>query len=640
MSSVPFELAWLIPLLPLGAALLIALFGRWLAERGGWLAVAAGGLSLSLAVPIAWNGLQLREPFTSSFGWFAIGQLQLRLGIYLDQLTALLLIVVSLVSFLVLIYSIAYMHREGPRLRRYYAEMSLFLGSMLGLVLADNYLMLYLFWELVGLCSYLLIGFWYERPAAAAAAIKAFLVTRLGDLFFLVGLLLFLIDFKTLSFAELFSLQVSPQRPWLLGLGTLFFFAGAMGKSAQFPLHLWLPDAMEGPTTVSALIHAATMVNAGVYLVARTMPLLIRAPVDLLVIALLGGFTALFAATLATVNTDMKRVLAYSTISQLGYMFLGLGAGGFAQALTTQEGAGYAAGLLHLLNHAFFKALLFLGAGAVMHAMSDSTDLRRMGALWPKLKLTGTAMLIGALANAGIPPMSGFWSKDEILAAAFSGGHPALLTAWLLGFATVFLTSFYMFRLWFLAFAGRPRWPEGARPHEAPPLMAWPLVILSLFALSSGFLSSAGLRRYISLGEPHLMPARELLAQTFANPWTILSSGLALAGLAIAYLLYHRGLDLARYRTALGGSVYRLLLERYYLDRAAITLARRVTVGFARLLDRFDQAVVDGLINGIGRASVGLGQRLRRTVTGSINDYASWILAGVALFLLIYVIWR
>lgn len=635
----PLELTWLIPAFPLAASLLIVLFGQRLAERGGWLALAGGGLSLGLALPIAWRGLGLEEPFTSSLPWFSVGQFQLRLGIYLDPLASLLLIVVSLVSSLVLLYSIAYMRREGARLRRYYAEMSLFLGAMLALVLADNYLELYLFWELVGLCSYLLIGFWFERPSAAAAAIKAFLVTRLGDLFFLAGLLLFLVSFKTLGFTELFALQTGPDRPWVLGLGTIFIFAGAMGKSAQFPLHIWLPDAMEGPTTVSALIHAATMVNAGVYLVARTMPLLIQAPENLLFIALLGGFTALFAATMAAVNTDIKRVLAYSTISQLGYMFLGLGAGGFAYALV-QDGAGYTAGLLHLMNHAFFKALLFLGAGAVMHAMGDSTDLRSMGALWPKLKLTGTAMLLGALANAGIPPTSGFWSKDEILTAAQAGGQPLLFMAWLFGLVTVFLTAFYIFRLWFLAFAGRPRWPSGAQPHEAPPLMVWPLAILGLLALSSGFVVFGSLARQVSLGERHLLAPGALLVETFTNPWTLLSIGLALAGLGIAYLLYQRGLDLARYRSALGMAIHRLLLERYYLDRAALFLARKATVGCARALDRFDRAIVDGLINGIGRASAGLGQQLRRTVTGSVSDYASWVVAGVAVFLLIYVLWR
>lgn len=639
--TVPFEAAWLIPVFPLAAALLITLFGGRLREGGGWLAVASGALSLLVSIPIAWQALHADNIFKSSFRWFSAGAFQFHIGIYIDKLTALLLVVVSFVSFLILIYSIAYMHAEGRRLRRYYAEMTLFIGSMLGLVLADNYLELYVFWELVGLCSYLLIGYWYERPSASAAAIKAFLVTRVGDLFFLVGLLLLLVNFKTLDFEALFALQIPPEQMWVIGLCGLFIFAGAMGKSAQFPLHIWLPDAMEGPTTVSALIHAAAMVKAGVYLVARTMPLLIQVPEDLLFITMIGAFTAFLAATMATVNNDIKRVLAYSTISQLGYMFLGLGAGGLAYTIT-HEAAGYTAGLFHLMNHAFFKALLFLGAGSVMHALNDTTDLRRMGALWPKLKLTGTAMLIGALSNAGIPPTSGFFSKDEVLAAAFAAGeHQGLLyLAWGLGMITVFLTAFYLFRLWFMAFGGRPRWEPDAHPHESPPLMTVPLAILAVFAFGSGFAAFSGFSYYIYFGEPHALPAMELLRETFSNPWTLASILMALGGIAIAYLIYHRGLDLARYRTAFGGFVYRVLDQRYYLDHLADALAERVVVAFAIVLDLFDRLFVDGLINAVGTGSVSLGRQLRRTATGYISDYASWVLAGIVALLIVYAIWR
>lgn len=636
----PFEVAWLIPAFPLAAALVITLFGARLREGGGWLAVLAGALSAGLALPIGWQALRVEEDFRAGFTWFAVGDYQLNFGIYIDKLTALMIMVVSFVSFLILVYSIAYMGGEGRRKRRYYAEMTLFIGSMLGLVLADNYLEVYVFWELVGLCSYLLIGFWYERPSASAAAIKAFLVTRVGDLLFLFGLILLVFHFKTLDFEALFAMSVPPDQLWVIGLAGLFIFGGAVGKSAQFPLHIWLPDAMEGPTTVSALIHAAAMVKAGVYLVARTMPLLVQVPTNLLIIALIGGFTALLAATLATMKVDIKRVLAYSTISQLGYMFLGLGVGGLAYA-ASHEATGYTAGLFHLMNHAFFKALLFLCAGSVMHALNDNTNLREMGALWPKLKITGTAMLIGALANAGIPPTSGFWSKDEILASAMAaaGANPLVIVAWVFGFVTVFLTAFYLFRMWFLAFAGRSRWEPDVHPHESPPLMTVPLVILAIFAFGSGFSVFGGFSQYIAYGEPHAFIPREYLVETFSNPWTLVSILLALSGIGLAYLLYHRGLDLARYRTALTAGVYRVLDRNYYLDDLANAIAGKVTVGLATVIDVFDRLAVDGAINGIGSGSTQLGERLRRTVTGYVGDYAGWVLAGIVVLLVAF-IWR
>lgn len=639
--GLPYEYAWLIPAFPLAAALLITLLGGRLKEGGGWLAVLAGGLSTGFALPIGWQALHAESPFRSTLSWFSAGGYQFHFGIYIDRLSALLIMVVSFVSFLILVYSIAYMHREGKRLRRYYAEMTLFIGSMLGLVLADNYLELYLFWELVGLCSYLLIGFWYERPSASAAAIKAFLVTRVGDLLFLVGVILLLVHFKTLDFEALFNLSVAPHQLWVIGLAGLLIFGGAVGKSAQFPLHIWLPDAMEGPTTVSALIHAAAMVKAGVYLVARTMPLLIQAPTDLIIIAIIGGFTAILAATLAMMKNDIKRVLAYSTISQLGYMFLGLGVGGLAYA-AAHEAAGYTAGLFHLMNHAFFKALLFLCAGSVMHAMNESTDLRQMGALWPRLKITGTAMLIGALANAGIPPTSGFWSKDEILASALAAGgeNPLVLVAWAMGFITVFLTAFYLFRMWFMAFAGRPRWGADVHPHESPPLMTVPLIVLAVLAFGSGLVIFGGFSRLIAFGEPHVLAPPEYLVATFTNPWALASIAMALAALAIAYTIYHRGVALSRYRTAWGEKGYAVLDRNYYLDDVANAIAGRLTVGLATVIDVFDRLIVDGLVNGTGTGSAALGNRLRRTATGLVTDYAGWVLTGIVVLLLVYTVWR
>ena len=634
------QLAWVIPLLPFAAAVAVALWGHRFRDRGGLLAVIGGGAAFGLALPVIWKTLQLSSPFHQQFTWFSVAGLKLHLGIYLDGTSALLLLVASFVSFLVLLYSLSYMKSEGPRRQRYFAEMTLFIGSMLGLVLADNYLEMYVFWELVGLCSYLLIGFWFERPSAAAAAIKAFVVTRFGDMFFLLGILLLWTQFKTLDFSALFSLQVPPDQAWVLGVAGLLIFGGAVGKSAQFPLHLWLPDAMEGPTTVSALIHAATMVNAGVYLVARTMPLLIQAPTDLLVIALLGGFTALLAASMACVNFDIKRVLAYSTISQLGYMFLGLGVGGYALAMGG-EATGYTQGLFHLMNHAFFKALLFLGAGSVMHALAGNTDMRRMGGLWGPLKFTALMMLFGVLSNAGIPPTSGFWSKDGVLAAALSlGSVPAFWWVWLLGLLTVPVTAFYIFRLWFMTFSGKPRWEPGWHPHEPSWSMTVPLGILGFLALFSGGAIFGGFSRYVLIGAPELLSAGQRLWETFSDPGSLLSIALALAGLGLAYGIYVRGWDLSRYRTSWGAALRELLVQKYYLDRLALWLARRVNLGCATLLDRFDRRVVDGAVNGVAAESAALGARLRLTVSGYVGSYAAWMIGGIAILWLIYALWR
>ncbi|MFQ6033421.1 MAG: NADH-quinone oxidoreductase subunit L, partial [Candidatus Bipolaricaulia bacterium] len=437
------EYAWLIPIFPFLAALLIAAYGRRMREGGGWIAIIFSFLSFALSVPVIIDALK-GKTLELVHTWFVIGSFQFNLGIYVDTLTALMLVVVSTISTLIVIYSIGYMGREGVRKPRYYAEISLFIGSMLGLILANNYLELYIFWELVGLCSYLLIGFWFERPAAAAAGMKAFIVTRIGDLFFLFGIILLYTNFGTFNFGKLFGTLVGPEQAGLLKLITFLIFMGAVGKSAQFPLHIWLPDAMEGPSTVSALIHAATMVKAGVYLVARSYPLFVHSPETMLLVAGIGGFTALFTATMALVNNDIKRILAFSTISQLGYMMLGLGASGYAFSLGALGAPGFSASMFHLLNHAFFKALLFLGAGAVMHGLHDELDIRRMGGLHRKMPITSVTMLIAALAISGIPPFSGFWSKDAVLEAVFAVGEGNwfVMLLWLFGIITVFLTAF------------------------------------------------------------------------------------------------------------------------------------------------------------------------------------------------------
>src|SRR5436309_3508670 len=503
--------AWLILLLPLAAFVIIGLLGRWLRDGSGYVAVAGmlGSLVLSLYVfvqVLAQGALGggFASQTIDGYVWLpSIPGNEIRISLLIDNLSSLMLVLVSFLCLLIFIYSLGYMHEEEGK-PRYYAEVSLFATGMLGTVSADNFLQLMIFWEIMGLCSYLLIGFWYHKPEAAAAAKKAFLVTRVGDVAFLVGVLVIWNVFDTLSFvdiqrkmASLYPNQLTPQ---LLTLIPLLLFGGAVGKSAQFPLHAWLPDAMEGPTTVSALIHAATMVKAGVYLTARAfiflVPLSAAVPppfTAIRVIAGIGGFTTLFAATMAVVNFDIKRVLALSTISQLAYMFLGLGAGAYIMATEVSRGeaknsAGYSAALYHLFNHAFFKALLFLGAGSVINAV-ETNDMREMGGLSKPLSVTSKVMLFGALALAGIVPFSGFFSKGEILSVTFDAGslNSGFYLLWALGVGTAFLTAFYAFRLWFMTFHGTYRCH--VHPHESPPVMTVPLMILGGFTLVSGLLA-------------------------------------------------------------------------------------------------------------------------------------------------------
>src|SRR2546427_1794496 len=499
---------WLILLLPLGAFLLVGLIGRRFREGGGYIVVGAmaGSLVLPLYVFVqvlmqgGLGGTFAPETVTGYVWLPSIPGNEIRISILIDNLSALMLVLVSFLCLLIFIYSLGYMHEEEGK-PRYYAEVSLFATGMLGTVSADNFLQLLIFWEIMGLCSYLLIGFWYHKPEAAAAAKKAFLVTRVGDVLFLVGVLVIWNVFGDLSFkgiqAKMATAYPYPLTPQLLTLIPLLLFGGAVGKSAQFPLHAWLPDAMEGPTTVSALIHAATMVKAGVYLTARAFIFLvplssaIQPPFTaILVIAAIGGFTTLFAATMAVVNFDIKRVLAFSTISQLAYMFLGLGAGAYTMATEVSHGeavdsAGYSAALYHLFNHAFFKALLFLGAGSVIHAV-HTNDMREMGGLSNPMPVTSKAMLFGSLALAGIIPFSGFFSKGEILSITFDAGseQPVFYVLYAFGVATAFLPPFSVFRLWFMTFWGDYRGHE--HPHESPSVMKVPLVILAGFALVSG----------------------------------------------------------------------------------------------------------------------------------------------------------
>jgi NADH-quinone oxidoreductase subunit L len=516
---------------------------------------------------------------------------------------------------------------------RYFAFLNLFAFFMLLLVLADNFLLLFVGWVGVGLCSYLLIGFWFERPAAAAAAEKAFVVNRVGDAGFLLGLFLIWTTFGTLEYAGVFQqaegLHGQLTEPALGGLSlvtwiTLALFVGAMGKSAQLPLYVWLPDAMEGPTPVSALIHAATMVTAGVYMVARSSPLYNLAPTTLGLVATVGAVTAVFAATIACVQNDIKRVIAYSTISQLGYMFLGAGVGA------------YASGIFHLYTHAAFKALLFLGAGAVIHGLHQEQDIQRMGGLRPYMKVTAYTFLVGALANAGIFPLAGFWSKDEILFAAFSGGHYVL---WVLGLVGAFLTAFYMARLYFLTFEGQFRGDSHrvAHVHDAPPTMAIPLIVLAIGSVVVGFVGIP----------PEQGPFHQFLApvlhhggeghgavSTLALPLAMLSLLVAVAGIGVAYLLYLKWRDLPELLAARFQHVYQILYHKYYVDELYQDWIVRPLERLAFFLWRgCDVAVVDGAVNGVARMMEVGSRGLRRIQTGMVFNYVVSILAGVVLLL-------
>jgi NADH-quinone oxidoreductase subunit L len=626
------HLIWPIPALPLAGALVNLFFGRRLGRRAHWVAVPAVGLAACVALGAFWRVWRGHETFTGPlWDWIAVGPFRAPVTVQLDALSATMLLVVTGVSFLIHVYSIGYMH-EDPDYPRFFTYLNLFVFSMVMLVLAGNFLLLYVFWEAVGLCSYLLIGFWYTRESAASAGKKAFVVNRVGDVGFGLGVMLIWTTLGTLEFTEVFA------RAPGLAAGTataisLLLFTGACGKSAQLPLHVWLPDAMEGPTPVSALIHAATMVTAGVYMVARAHVLFERSGVALEVVTWVGVVTAVFAATIALVQTDIKRVLAYSTISQLGYMFVGVGVGA------------YAAGIYHLVTHAFFKALLFLGAGSVIHALAGEQDLRRMGGLWRKLPRSRDTMLIGALAIAGVPPFSGFFSKDEILAGAWTTGHRAVFALGLIGAG---LTAFYMWRLVLLTFFGPPRLDPGVahHVHESPPVMTVPLWVLAGLAAGAGVWG-------VPLGDgpmlahflaPVLEPAGA--AAHHGPAWGLMAASVlaALAGIAVAWRMYGGGrLDRSRIGVP-QSALHRVLLHKYYVDELYDGLVVRPTVRVARwCAEAFDVGVIDGAVNGVAALVVRSAAGLRHHQTGFVVNYALTMLIGVVALIGLLVVrslWR
>jgi NADH-quinone oxidoreductase subunit L len=646
MFDDPRNYLWLIPVLPLLAGVVTALAGpRWLRQQSHWPCILAAGCSCVLSFFVLYAVADGFYNFKEYYTWFEAGNVSVGFTLGADGLTAVMLVTVTLVGSLIAIYSIGYMHHD-PGYARYFAEISLFLFSMTGLVLAENFILLYAFWEGVGLCSYLLIGYYFTRPSAAAAARKAFLVTRLGDIGLFIGILLLWANCDhLLDFENVFEIAPTIE-PTLRIAICLLLFSGAVGKSAQFPLHVWLPDAMEGPSPVSALIHAATMVTAGVYLVARCTPLFGVTPQAQLVVAVIGGFTAFLAAVIALTQTDLKRVLAYSTISQLGYMFLALGSG------TRNEGhflAGLAvtAAIFHLFTHAFFKALLFLSAGSVMHAMGNVIDMRRFSGLRHVLKKTHWLFLCGAGALSGFPVIfSGFWSKDEILADALEAGSPGsfgsfvYLFLFCLGMFTAGLTAFYTFRAYFLTFWGEVRVPHeaGEHAHDSPLVMIVPMAILALGAVALGMIfGPTGIFNHF-LEERWMRTAfRDLLPDVEEHHHNLLvmsaSGVLALAGIGLAWWMYVLKPAAAKKWAQALPRVYGLSRNKFYLDDIYAVLVR-LLAGFAQVLRVIDLYVVDGIVDLIAQVPRWLGMLARPVQNGLVQFYALLMMLGLAGFLL------
>jgi NADH-quinone oxidoreductase subunit L len=632
---------WLIPLLPLVGSALNGILGKRFPKPlisaiactsvGASFLIALGAVAGLLSQPPAER--QIIVPF---FTWIASGDFVARAEFLLDPLSAVMLLVVTGVGFLIHIYSIGYMHAEDGYYR-FFAYLNLFMFSMLVLVLSSNFLLMFVGWEGVGLCSYLLIGYYFEKKSAGDAGKKAFIVNRVGDVGFILGILLIFVTFKSMSFMEVFRrIAEEPSAfPVEAGFGILsaigiLLFVGATGKSAQIPLYIWLPDAMEGPTPVSALIHAATMVTAGVYMVVRCSPIFSRAPIALEVVAVIGVLTALMAATIGLVQTDIKRVLAYSTVSQLGYMFFAAGVGAFS------------AGVFHLVTHAFFKALLFLGAGSVIHALSGEQDLMRMGGLRKFTPATHGTMLVAALAISGIFPFAGFFSKDEILWSAWANGYPVI---WLAGLATAGLTAFYMFRLIFLAFYGTERFSEKARHHlhESPSTMTIPLIVLAVLSTIGGFIGLPawlGTNRFEQFLEPSLeytwRGEHAALPHSLEIGFAAISILVALTGILIAYRFYVANPSVPVKLAARLRGIYGLLVNKYYVDEAYDALiVNPVAAGSKDLLWRgVDVGVIDGAVNGVGRLVKGSASLLKNIQNGMVRSYAAWILAGAVLILL------
>ncbi len=613
---------------PLVGFLINGLLGKWLKgneKLSGWIGSVAVLISLICSI-IAFANLQgggtpLDETL---YEWITGESFAFNIGFRVDALTTVMLLVITGVGFLIHVYSIGYMHGD-PGYTRYFAYLNLFVFAMLILVLGNNYLMMFVGWEGVGLCSYLLIGFWYDKKSATDAGKKAFIVNRIGDFGFLLGMFTLFAAFGTLDFASMFDAAEADNFQKVFGgstlvIATLLLFVGAIGKSAQIPLYVWLPDAMEGPTPVSALIHAATMVTAGVYMIARSAVLYNIAHTGE-VVAWIGVLTAFFAATIALAQNDIKRILAYSTVSQLGYMFLGVGVGA------------YASGVFHLVTHAFFKGLMFLTAGSVMHAMANELDMRRMGGLKAKMPITHWTFLIGALAIAGFPFLSGFWSKDEILHSAW-GSSPLI---YIIGLVTAFLTAFYMFRLIFVTFYGESRVePDVASHlHESPPVMWIPLAILAIpSALIGLLLGWGGHDSWFHHFTKNVFPEAHHEASGNVVLFMVISSVVGLAGIAFAWMRYSKRVPSAEPTNAL----HKLIANKYYIDEIYnVLIVQPIKNGSHYLLWRIvDNGVIDGIVNGVASIIQIIGGTLRRLQTGIVQAYIVSMVLGIVLFLAYY----
>jgi NADH-quinone oxidoreductase subunit L len=619
------QVAWIIPLFPLAAFALLLFFGDRLPGRGSAVSIAGIVLAGLAGIKVLLEVMGGAHA-DLTYSWAVLGSRPLTVGFVVDPLSAVMLAMVGIVASLITIYSVGYMEGD-PRFAQFFSYLSLFQFSMLFLVLADNFLFMYTGWELVGLCSYLLIGFWFERPAAARAALKAFITTRVGDFSMMIGILILFVHTGTLAFSGIFNgIEAGQIGGPLLVAAAVLVFGGAVGKSAQVPLHVWLPDAMEGPTPVSALIHAATMVAAGVYLVARTYPLFLLSAGHqaLWVVAYIGGITALFAATMGVVEDDIKRVLAYSTVSQLGYMMMGLGV------------LGYTAGMFHLITHAFFKALLFLGAGSVIHAVATN-NMKEMGGLARAMPVTFWTFFIATLALTGIPPFSGFFSKDAILLAAYT--HDKLL--WGLGTIGAFVTAFYMGRLLWYTFAGSFRGgasgaagdahgsgqgaPSSVHPHESPAVMTVPLIILALGAALLGFFEHP-FERFIHFEGVEAPPS---------NAGVLLASLLAAAaGWVAAGVVYRWRIVPSDVLRRQFGSFYTLLVRKYYIDDLYAWVFLKAGGVVVWLAGAFDRYVVDGLVNAVAWVAGSFGVFLRYLQTGREENYLLVIFLAVVVIVL------
>ena len=640
------QIIWLTPLLPFIGFIIALLLGKRFGNIGAKLSTVILGVCILLSfycVYLVYTG----GSFSVGMNWFVTAKFSINFGMLADGLSAMMLVVVSIVSFLVHLYSIGYMHGDS-RYWLFFVYLQLFSASMFGLVLANNYLQMYIFWELVGLCSYLLIGFWYEKQSASDAAKKAFLTTRIGDVGMMIGILLLFLSTGTLTFGEVFTKVANGGiSPGTLTAISILLFAGAVGKSAQFPLHVWLPDAMEGPTPVSALIHAATMVAAGVYLVGRSFPLFSASPQAMTVVATVGAFTAIFAATIAVVQTDIKKILAYSTISQLGYMIFALGMGA------------YTAGLFHLMTHAFFKALLFLGSGSIIHA-TGTQDITEMGGLAKKMKTTTWTFVAGALSLSGFPLLAGFWSKDEILGFAFGTGQYIFFVV---GAFTAFLTAFYMFRLVFVVFGGKQS-HAAEHAHESPKTMTIPLIILAILAIIAGYVGAPFISKAASFGE-FIKNGIHVKEVAFNFIPMAISVVVALCGILLAYLMYGKRAIPTNWLYRYVKPYHKVLVNKYYMDEFYSKAIVRPGIKFAHLVNWFDKNVIDGFVNLAGKATLVIskgvhlfdlgvvdgfvnwtaketynsGKRLRQLQTGNISGYAIVMFAVLAVYI-IYIIIR